>query len=1209
MAEQFPRQFGKYVLLKSFARGGMGEIYLAASGQPAGFTKLCVIKKVITEKTEPAKVNRFLDEAKVVLRLSHGNLVSTFDAGEVSGELYIAMELVEGKDLREIWNRCVRTRTRIPVDVALVVVREVARALAYVHSYGGLRLVHRDVAPPNILLSYFGEVKLTDFGLARSVLKQEHTAPGVVFGRASYLAPEQARGEVADARTDVYSLGIVLWELLTGQPYLQLAGLDPVTSLSLVRNPKTQPPSTRAPWIVPDLDAVVMRALAADRSVRYQSAEEMRRELADVMTRLAPRADEERIAEFLRGLYGEVVREESAERDRLLTETVPSFRGWLAPDPLTPSTDVVPLAAVAGAAASSPDPAAPAAAPLARLDDGTAAPVSVGVPAPPAAAGDERTDAAAAPLAGGGHALGDGEGDETIPGATPPTAADEGTAPATAEAAPKESLARSALRARAGSHMRRTSGDSSGGDGPTKVWRKDKGIQRDDAIGAQTFVGRVIDSRYRVLSRIGEGGMGTVYAAEHVEIGKRVAVKILHRIFSGEEQLVERFRREARAASKVGHPHIIDVSDFGTTEEGCAYFVMELLEGLDLADVLVNEGRLDPSRAVRISVQLCQALEAAHTAGIIHRDLKPENVFLVSRDGKADFAKVLDFGIARNLFGESQRLTNPGMAMGTPEYMAPEQALGRPADRRTDIYAVGALLHEMVMGVAPFKADSPQAMLDAKRRPLESLRIARPELPPALDAIILKTLAADPDHRPQTMTQLEYELAKIAWGRPQAVADLLGLRATPSRTMDVIDAVPEVRSGEPTDRNGKAKAGGRGAPRGTVRPRNRTLPRNEGRAAPTERKASGKSRAAREASSADSATPPPTTASGVVSGRTPGTAGAPPSPGDNPLLAPLPLSAPDIEKMLENLSPPPELIAAAPPPAVPGASLGPRQAPSLTGVEGLGVQPTTRLSSSQVPAIGPADLPPEFGGLAAHGETDLRVHRGRGTVVVAGALVLGGVLAWAATHGGVEQIRAALSSPARPAEALPAAVPATVKPTGGALEPAASAGARAGAPVVTAVGAPLPAAAPAAGPQIVQTPALERARTAIAEGAPDDAVAVLRPAVAGGNADAKPALADALVASGWNDVKRYQWGSVARKAREALSLTGPNAPSHGGHALLGEALYALGEFNSALGEFNKALVESPHDPKLKRRVIRSRRQLSKPTPPTSATAEPAAEQE
>ena len=167
MAGSYPRRFGKYVLLKPMARGGMGEIYLAATGETA-FEKCCVIKKIIAERSDRAKAQRFLDEAKVVLRLSHANLVPTFDAGEIDGEFFIAMDLVEGKDLREIWNRCVRTRTRIPLDVALHVGREVARALSYVHSYGDLNLVHRDVAPPNILLSYFGEVKLTDFGLRTS---------------------------------------------------------------------------------------------------------------------------------------------------------------------------------------------------------------------------------------------------------------------------------------------------------------------------------------------------------------------------------------------------------------------------------------------------------------------------------------------------------------------------------------------------------------------------------------------------------------------------------------------------------------------------------------------------------------------------------------------------------------------------------------------------------------------------------------------------------------------------------------------------------------------------------------------------------------------------------------------------------------------------------------------------------------------------------
>ncbi len=328
----YPRRFGKYILLKPLAKGGMGEIYLAAGGDVGGFEKLCVIKKVLTEKADRNKANRFLDEAKVVLRLSHSALVTTFDVGQVNGEFYIAMELVEGKDLREVWNRCVRTRERIPLDVALHVVREVARALVHVHGHGNLKLVHRDVAPPNILLAYSGDVKLADFGLARSVLKQEHTAPGVVFGRAAYLAPEQARGEIADARTDVYTLGIVLWELLTGQQCLQVAGLDPAVALALVRHPKVPPPSARAAWIPASLDQVVLRALAPDRKQRYSSADEFRQGLADVIAQIAPRADAARVAEFLRAIYSETIEEEHVERERMLREEVPKFRA------LTPQT-------------------------------------------------------------------------------------------------------------------------------------------------------------------------------------------------------------------------------------------------------------------------------------------------------------------------------------------------------------------------------------------------------------------------------------------------------------------------------------------------------------------------------------------------------------------------------------------------------------------------------------------------------------------------------------------------------------------------------------------------------------------------------------------------------------------------------------------------------------------------------------------------------
>jgi serine/threonine protein kinase len=373
MAVTYPRQFGKYVLLKPLAKGGMGEIYVAALGQLDGFDKLCVIKKVIPEKSDDGKAKRFLDEAKVVLRLTHSGLVNTFDAGQVEREFYIAMEMVEGKDLREVWNRCVRVRHRIPIEVALHVAREVARALSYVHSYGDLNLVHRDVAPPNIMLAYNGDVKLMDFGLARSALKQEHTQPGVVFGRAAYLAPEQARGEVADPCTDMYSLAVVLWELLTGHQYLQISGLDPAAALSLVRHPKPTPPSVRAPWVTPVLDQVVMRALSPERSKRFGTAEEFRLALTDAIAEAAPRTDAARVSELMHAIYGKAIAEEAEERERFLKEVLPGFRAANTPPPVnvTPvptSPPPIPRRATPrGLKATTPKPASPP--PLPPLPD------------------------------------------------------------------------------------------------------------------------------------------------------------------------------------------------------------------------------------------------------------------------------------------------------------------------------------------------------------------------------------------------------------------------------------------------------------------------------------------------------------------------------------------------------------------------------------------------------------------------------------------------------------------------------------------------------------------------------------------------------------------------------------------------------------------------------------------------------------------------
>src|SRR5450432_4088379 len=284
-------------------------------------------------------------------------------------------------------------------------------------------------------------------------------------------------------------------------------------------------------------------------------------------------------------------------------------------------------------------------------------------------------------------------------------------------------------------------------------------------------VGTVVGGRYFVRRLCGEGGMGRVYEAEHTDIGKRVALKILHPAYSQTPDLVERLKREARAASKISHPNVVDVTDSGTTPDGAFFFVMEYLEGVELGELIFKEGKLDVRRTLHIGGQICRALQAAHDVNVIHRDLKPENVLILSRDGQKDFVKVLDFGIAKSGADDDEkpgdgktprRLTHPGMTMGTPEYMAPEQAAGRPADPRSDVYAAGGLLYEMLSGKPPYEGSNFMEILHKKATTLPpALSTIRPDVPPALDALIMRTLAKDPASRPQSMEELGRALLDV----------------------------------------------------------------------------------------------------------------------------------------------------------------------------------------------------------------------------------------------------------------------------------------------------------------------------------------------------------------------------------------------------------------------------------------------------------------
>jgi serine/threonine-protein kinase len=287
------------------------------------------------------------------------------------------------------------------------------------------------------------------------------------------------------------------------------------------------------------------------------------------------------------------------------------------------------------------------------------------------------------------------------------------------------------------------------------------------------LIGTYLDPRLRVLSRIGEGGMGAVYAAEHVGIGKQVAIKILHERLADRDEVARRLQAEARHASAIRNPHIVEIFDIGKTEDGRSFVVMELLSGESLAHRLARRGALPPAEVLDMARQLADALRAAHAHGIVHRDVKPENIFLCERDG-GTFVKVLDFGIAKALRrGDDEprlTLTGAGLIMGTPLYMSPEQARGdENLDHRIDIYAFGVLLYECLTGEVPFASNNYLGVINRILTHVpEPPRKRRPEanIPADLEAVVLRAMAPDRDARYQSMAEVEADLARVAAGSP-----------------------------------------------------------------------------------------------------------------------------------------------------------------------------------------------------------------------------------------------------------------------------------------------------------------------------------------------------------------------------------------------------------------------------------------------------------
>ena len=269
-------------------------------------------------------------------------------------------------------------------------------------------------------------------------------------------------------------------------------------------------------------------------------------------------------------------------------------------------------------------------------------------------------------------------------------------------------------------------------------------------------VRRTLAGRYELAEVIGRGGMGTVYRAVDTVLGRSVAVKLLPGSLADQDPTsVARFEREARAAAALNHPAVVGIYDAGADED-TRFIVMELVSGRSLEAILRDEGRLDPERAAAIAAQAADALAAAHAAGIVHRDVKPANV-MVADDGSV---KVLDFGIARAMDGTT--LTQSSSVLGTAAYMSPEQALGKPADERSDIYSLGCVLYAMLAGHPPFTGDATAAILNQHANIAPApVRTENARVPPQLDALVMQMLAKSPDDRPQTAAQVRDRLASL----------------------------------------------------------------------------------------------------------------------------------------------------------------------------------------------------------------------------------------------------------------------------------------------------------------------------------------------------------------------------------------------------------------------------------------------------------------
>jgi hypothetical protein len=493
-------------------------------------------------------------------------------------------------------------------------------------------------------------------------------------------------------------------------------------------------------------------------------------------------------------------------------------------------------------------------------------------------------------------------------------------------------------------------------------------------------LGTVLDGKYRLESFLSRGGMGAVYKATHVMLGKAVAVKLINPELVTSADVVRRFQREARAATALAHPNIVSVFDLGQTADGTLYIAMEYVDGRSLKAAISSGGAMAPTPAVAIMRQVVSALAVAHRHKIIHRDLKPQNIMLTRGADGQEIAKLVDFGIAKT-FDEATQLTMAGDAIGTPHYMAPEQAAGKPVDARSDIYSAGIILYEMLSGEVPFNDTSaPAILIKHLQETPQAPSVRHAGVPPALDAIALKCLEKDPAQRYQTAEELgaalDHAVATLPpvsmqsqATMPMAAAGVPAMANAATAPMTVASAPPVVSGPAPTVRAQSAAAVPNAQGPADTRPTAAAAPSGsaaEARGVPAPAKSSKKplaivaavfviAIAAALAMQLRGGSGAPADSQQAAAPQTPA-----PAPAASPAMAPAPPTAPAAENPSPATAPPtasssttasPSITpSTAPAATVPTPSTSSRSSSGGTNVPARGASGATNMSGAQVPS-------------------------------------------------------------------------------------------------------------------------------------------------------------------------------------------------------------------------------------------------------------------